>query len=72
MRGAWSATTGCSFQGEPLLRPHLPDLVGDLRASHPDLEINLITKSVLLPAVVADLRAAGLTRVTISVDGLRQ
>jgi cyclic pyranopterin phosphate synthase len=57
--------------GEPLLRPHVPDLVRNLRASHPDLEINLITNGVLLPAVAADLRAAGLTRLTISLDGLR-
>jgi cyclic pyranopterin phosphate synthase len=57
--------------GEPLLRPHLADLVGNLRAAHPELEINLITNGVLLPAVAADLRAAGLTRITISLDGLR-
>jgi cyclic pyranopterin phosphate synthase len=57
--------------GEPLLRPHVPDLVRNLRAAHPDLEINLITNGVLLPAVAAALRAAGLTRLTISLDGLR-
>jgi cyclic pyranopterin phosphate synthase len=57
--------------GEPLLRPNLPDLVGQLRAAHPDLEINLITNGVLLPALAPALRAAGLTRLTISLDGLR-
>jgi cyclic pyranopterin phosphate synthase len=57
--------------GEPLLRPNLPDLVGQLRAVHPDLEINLITNGVLLPAQAPALRAAGLTRLTISLDGLR-
>jgi cyclic pyranopterin phosphate synthase len=57
--------------GEPLLRRNLSDLVGQLRASHPDLEINLITNGVLLPAVAIPLRAAGLTRLTVSLDGLR-
>jgi len=57
--------------GEPLLRPRLPELVGALRASHPDLEINLTTNGVLLPPVASTLRAAGLTRITISLDGLR-
>jgi GTP 3',8-cyclase len=57
--------------GEPLLRPHVPDLVGQLRASHPDLEINLITNGVLLPVAVPALRTAGLTRLTVSLDGLR-
>jgi GTP 3',8-cyclase len=57
--------------GEPLLRPNVPDLVGQLRVSHPDLEINLITNGVLLPARAIDLRAAGLTRLTVSLDGLR-
>jgi GTP 3',8-cyclase len=57
--------------GEPLLRQHVPDLVCNLRAAHPDLEINLITNGVLLPAVAAALRAAGLTRLAVSLDGLR-
>jgi len=57
--------------GEPLLRPNLPDLVGQLRASHPGLEINLITNGVLLPPLAPALRAAGLTRLTVSLDGLR-
>jgi cyclic pyranopterin phosphate synthase len=57
--------------GEPLLRKDVPELVARLRAAHPDLEINLITNGVLLPAVAPALRAAGLTRLTVSLDGLR-
>ncbi|HEX7508742.1 MAG TPA: GTP 3',8-cyclase MoaA [Polyangia bacterium] len=57
--------------GEPLLRKNLPDLVGQLRASHPGLEINLITNGVLLRAMAHPLRTAGLTRITVSLDGLR-
>ena len=57
--------------GEPLLRKNLPDLVGQLRASHPGLEINLITNGVLLSEVALTLHAAGLTRMTVSLDGLR-
>jgi len=57
--------------GEPLLRPQLPELVSLLRGSHRDLEINLTTNGILLPPVASALRAAGLTRITISLDGLR-
>jgi cyclic pyranopterin phosphate synthase len=56
--------------GEPLLRAGLADLVGDL-TSLPGIEdVALTTNGVLLAQHAAELRAAGLQRVTISLDSL--
>lgn len=56
--------------GEPLLRPALGDLVGDLRAIPGIEEIALTTNGILLAQHVAGLKAAGLDRVTVSLDSL--
>ncbi|NTW85129.1 MAG: GTP 3',8-cyclase MoaA [Holophagaceae bacterium] len=57
--------------GEPLLRRELPVLVKML-AEVPGLEdLALTTNGVLLPELAADLRAAGLRRLTVSLDTLR-
>jgi cyclic pyranopterin phosphate synthase len=57
--------------GEPLLRRDLPSLVGML-ASRPGLnDIALTSNGILLAEQVADLKAAGLGRVTVSLDTLR-
>ncbi|MEM6787628.1 MAG: GTP 3',8-cyclase MoaA [Myxococcota bacterium] len=58
--------------GEPLLRRDLPVLVAMLRANTPVREVSLTTNGVLLARFAADLRAAGLDRVTVSVDTLRR
>src|SRR3954463_12736595 len=56
--------------GEPLLRPNLPDLIGDL-TSVPGIEdIALTTNGVLLAKYATELKAAGLTRITVSLDTL--
>jgi cyclic pyranopterin phosphate synthase len=56
--------------GEPLLRAGLADLVGDL-TSLPGIEdVALTTNGVLLAQHAAELRAAGLQRVTVSLDSL--
>lgn len=56
--------------GEPLLRPELPRLIGQLR-DIPELnDIALTTNGVLLPSLARDLRAAGLARLTVSLDAL--
>ena len=56
--------------GEPLLRRDLPGLVARL-ASHADLtERALTTNGVYLGSQAAALRAAGLDRVTVSLDTL--
>ncbi len=56
--------------GEPLLRRDLPELVRML-AQIPQVEdLALTTNGVLLPRLAAPLRAAGLQRLTISLDTL--
>ena len=58
--------------GEPLMRPHLEQLVGML-AELPGLEqIAMTTNAMLLANQVASLQAAGLTHVNISLDTLRE
>jgi GTP 3',8-cyclase len=57
--------------GEPLLRHDLPKLVALVRR-HPELrDIALTTNGILLARHADDLRAAGLDRVTVSLDTLR-
>ena len=60
--------------GEPLLRKNLEDLVGDARrAAHADgqpLDLTLTTNGSLLARKAAALKAAGLQRVTVSLDAL--
>jgi len=56
--------------GEPLLRSWLPDLVQRL-SEIPGLEdLALITNGALLARMAAPLRAAGLKRLTVSLDSL--
>jgi len=56
--------------GEPLLRRDLPALVERL-ARRPELEdVALTTNGVRLPGLADDLHAAGLDRVTVSLDTL--
>jgi cyclic pyranopterin phosphate synthase len=56
--------------GEPLLRANLADLIGDLTAI-PDVEdVALTTNGVLLARYAAELKAAGLRRITVSLDTL--
>ena len=56
--------------GEPLLRPNLPDLVGDLSRVEGIDDVALTTNGVLLAQHAAALKAAGLARVTVSLDSL--
>jgi cyclic pyranopterin phosphate synthase len=56
--------------GEPLLRPNLPDLVGDLSRIEGIDDVALTTNGVLLAQHAAALKAAGLARVTVSLDSL--
>src|SRR3954468_19505549 len=56
--------------GEPLLRPNLADLIGDL-TSLPGIEdIALTTNGILLGKYASELKAAGLNRITVSLDTL--
>ena len=56
--------------GEPLLRRELPQLVRMLRAIPGIDEIAMTTNGVLLPRLAPALRAAGLSRLTVSLDTL--
>ena len=58
--------------GEPLLRVNLPDLVADLNAIPGVEDIALTTNGVLLGKHAYELKAAGLSRVTVSLDSLDQ
>ena len=56
--------------GEPLLRRGLPDLVSML-AQVPDLrEVTLTTNGSLLTRLAGPLKAAGLSRLTVSLDSM--
>jgi cyclic pyranopterin phosphate synthase len=57
--------------GEPLLRHDLPDLVALLSARSELEDIALTTNGILLARYAAQLRSAGLSRVTVSLDTLR-
>jgi cyclic pyranopterin phosphate synthase len=56
--------------GEPLLRRHLPELVRQLAAKPRIRDLAMTTNGVLLAEQAAALRAAGLHRVTVSLDTL--
>jgi cyclic pyranopterin phosphate synthase len=56
--------------GEPLLRTNLADLIGDLDSIPGVEDIALTTNGVLLAKYAAELKAAGLKRITVSLDSL--
>lgn len=58
--------------GEPLLRRNLPALIASLAARPGLRDLALTTNGVLLAAHAAALRAAGLHRVTVSLDTLKR
>jgi cyclic pyranopterin phosphate synthase len=58
--------------GEPTIRPGLVDLVAMLKAVPGIEDIALSTNGVKLPELAAPLKAAGLDRINLSGDSLRQ
>jgi cyclic pyranopterin phosphate synthase len=56
--------------GEPLLRANLAELIGDLTAIAGVEDVALTTNGVLLARYASELKAAGLKRVTVSLDSL--
>src|SRR5690242_1391656 len=58
--------------GEPLLRHGLPDLVKGLAALPGVADLALTTNGALLGEQAASLKAAGLHRLTVSLDTLAQ
>lgn len=56
--------------GEPTVRPHITELVQEMK-SFPNIEeISMTTNGLLLGRLATDLRDAGLDRVNISIDTL--
>jgi GTP 3',8-cyclase len=56
--------------GEPLLRPNISELVGELTALDGVQDVALTTNGVLLGQHAAELKANGLHRITVSLDTL--
>jgi GTP 3',8-cyclase len=56
--------------GEPLVRKDVEKLVSMLAAALPDVALTLTTNGSLLKAKARALKAAGLTRITVSLDSL--
>lgn len=56
--------------GEPLIRPGFPALIEQLSAIHGLDDIALTTNGVMLTRLAGDLAAAGLSRITVSLDTL--
>jgi cyclic pyranopterin phosphate synthase len=56
--------------GEPLLRANLSDLIGDLTTIPGVDDVALTTNGVLLAKYASELKAAGLKRITVSLDSL--
>ena len=56
--------------GEPLLRKDVHVLVAQLRSALPGVELTLTTNGSALKAQAAALKAAGLDRLTVSLDSL--
>ena len=58
--------------GEPLVRADLVDIIAALRSEHPDLPISMTTNGVGLDKKASALKAAGLTRINVSLDSLHE
>jgi cyclic pyranopterin phosphate synthase len=58
--------------GEPLVRSDLVDIIAGLRSNHPEMPISMTTNGVGLDKKAAALKAAGLTRINVSLDSLHE
>ena len=58
--------------GEPLVRADLLDIISALRQAHPQLPISMTTNAVGLDKKAAGLKAAGLSRINVSLDSLHE
>jgi cyclic pyranopterin phosphate synthase len=56
--------------GEPTIRPHLIDLVREMKSFPGIEEISMTTNALLLSRIAADLKQAGLDRINVSLDTL--
>ncbi|MFE4195471.1 GTP 3',8-cyclase MoaA [Paenarthrobacter sp. NPDC056912] len=58
--------------GEPLVRADLVDVIAGIRSDHRDLPISMTTNGVGLDKKATALKAAGLTRINVSLDSLHE
>lgn len=58
--------------GEPLVRHDLVEIIASLRRNHPHLPISMTTNAVGLAKKAPALKAAGLTRINVSLDSLHE
>ncbi|MBO1267413.1 GTP 3',8-cyclase MoaA [Arthrobacter cavernae] len=58
--------------GEPLVRADLIEIISAIRGEHPELPISMTTNGVGLDKKAAALKAAGLTRINVSLDSLHE
>jgi cyclic pyranopterin phosphate synthase len=58
--------------GEPLVRRGIVDIVGQVHAIDPDVEISMTTNALGLSKIAAPLAAAGLDRINVSLDSVRR
>ncbi len=56
--------------GEPTIRPHLVDLVREMKSFPGIKELSMTTNALLLGRLAGDLKEAGLDRINISIDTL--
>ncbi|HWV34986.1 MAG TPA: GTP 3',8-cyclase MoaA [Thermomicrobiales bacterium] len=56
--------------GEPTVRPHLVDLIREMKSFDGIREVSMTTNALLLGRIAGDLKEAGLDRVNISIDTL--
>ena len=58
--------------GEPLVRRGIVDIVGQVHALDPHVEISMTTNALGLSKIAAPLAAAGLDRINVSLDSIRR
>ena len=58
--------------GEPLVRRGIVDIVGQVHAIDPDVEMSMTTNALGLARVAGPLAEAGLDRVNVSLDSVRR
>lgn len=54
--------------GEPLIRRDLEEIIAGVRALHPEIPVAITTNAIGLEARVEGLKAAGLSRINVSLD----
>ena len=54
--------------GEPLVHADLVNIIGDIHAAHPEVELSMTTNGINLERKIDDLVDAGLQRINVSLD----